>query len=308
METLSKLLFNQCNRFMIEEARPLERYLFENYFVRPCEKDIIRSLGNYQNKDGGFGHGIESDFVLPNSSPMATSVGLRHLSKLDHHEEAMEMIKHGVAYLENTYRAERKGWVTVPEDVNDYAHAPWWTFDTSTGMTIIDKFWGNPSAELIGYLYKYRHQVTRLDVDDLLETAIEHLNETDNFESFHEIYCYIDLYETLPAKQANRIKEKLTVAIGQLVNTNPDDWDTYVAKPLDFIRRSEETFGMAMADIHKNLDYIIKQIRNHGVIKPNWSWREEYEAQWEIAEVEWTGLGTLIALLALDQFNRMDKT
>lgn len=307
MEKLSKLLFNQCSHFMIEEARPLERYLFENHFVRPCEKDIIRSLGNYQNKDGGFGHGIESDFVLPNSSPMATSVGLRYLSKMDHHEEAMDMIKDAIAYLESTYIAERKGWITVPEEVNDYAHAPWWTYDKSTGMTVIDKFWGNPTAELIGYLYKYSDQVTLLDPEALLETAIAHLNKIENFQSQHEIFCYIDLYETLPKKQTNQLKEKLTIAISQLVNTNPNDWHTYVAKPLDFMRRSKETFGMDEEGINKNLDYIIEKIRKHGVIKPHWTWGEVYEAQWEIAQVEWTGLGTLTALLTLDQFNRIDK-
>lgn len=307
MEKLSKLLFNKCSHFMIEDARPLERYLFENHFVRPCEKDIIRSLGNYQNKDGGFGHGIESDFVLPNSSPMATSVGLRYLSKLDHHEEAMDMIKHAIEYLETAYIPSRKGWLTVPEDVNDYAHAPWWTYDKKTGMTVIDGSWGNPSAELIGYVYKYRQYTSTLDAEDLVKTAMGYFNDLTSFQSFHEVYCYIDLYETLPEHYSKQVYEKLTEAVQQLVCLEPEEWHTYVAKPLDFIRHADELFGLDMEVIHKNLDYVVEQISESGIVMPNWTWGDAYGAQWEFALEEWKGLLTLKGLLALDAFDRIQK-
>lgn len=33
---------------------------------------MLNALGFYQNEDGGFGNGLEADFLNPNSSPMAT--------------------------------------------------------------------------------------------------------------------------------------------------------------------------------------------------------------------------------------------
>ena len=61
-------------------------------------------------------------------------------------------------------------------------------------MTIIDEHWGNPTAELIGYLHKYREHVTGINPDRILNYAINNLDAREAFVSFHEISCYIRLY------------------------------------------------------------------------------------------------------------------
>ncbi|GMQ61836.1 prenyltransferase/squalene oxidase repeat-containing protein [Vallitalea maricola] len=306
MNQLTKELFEKCKKYILEKGRPLEQHLFINYFVKPCELDIINDLKKYQNTDGGFGNGIESDFTLPYSSPMATSIGLRYLSRYDNQNEAILMIKKAIAYLENTYVPERKGWFAVPREVNDFPHAPWWNYDEEKGMTIIDKYWGNPSAELIGYLYKYREYVANLDVDNILEYAINNINSREVFESQHEIYCYIDLYHTLPKKLADRLEGTLEKAIRQLANTHVDEWEDYVPKPLDFIDNPNKTYGIDEESINTNLDYYIDNIKKNNIIIPTWAWND-YEEQWKIAKVEWTALITLNGLCILDKFNRIEK-
>lgn len=306
MNQLSKELFEKCQKYIMEKGRALEQHLFINYFIEPCELDIINDLKKYQNTDGGFGNGLESDFTLPYSSPMATSIGLRYLSRYDNQEEAIIMIKKAIAYLENVYIPERKGWFAVPREVNDFPHALWWNYDEEKEMTIIDTYWGNPSAELIGYLYKYREYVTNLDVDYLLEYAIDNINSREVFESQHEIYCYMDLYHNLPEELADRLENTLEKAIRQLANTHVEEWKDYVPKPLDFIDNPNKTYGIDEEYINTNLDYYIDNIIKDNMIVPNWAWND-YEEQWEAAKVEWTALITFNALYILDKFNRIEK-
>jgi len=82
VKKLSKTLFNQLNSYMNKKARPLESAIFNYYFNDSSGDDILDSLEEFQNSDGGFGLGIEPDFKLIQSSPMATSIGLRYLSML----------------------------------------------------------------------------------------------------------------------------------------------------------------------------------------------------------------------------------
>lgn len=306
MKQLSKELFEKCQKYIMEKGRALEQHLFINHFIETCELDIINDLKKYQNTDGGFGNGLESDFTLPYSSPMVTSIGLRYLSRYDNQEEAIIMIKKAIAYLENVYIPKRKGWFAVPREVNDFPHAPWWNYDEEKEMTIIDTYWGNPSAELIGYLYKYREYVTNLDVDDLLEYAINNINSREVIDSQHEIYCYIDLYHNLPKELADRLEGTLEKAIRQLANTHVEEWEDYVPKPLDFIDNPNKTYGIDEESINTNLDYYIDNIIKDNMIIPNWAWND-YEEQWEAAKVEWTALITFNALCILDKFNRIEK-
>lgn len=306
MNKLSEELFKNCGNYIMERGRSLEKYLFIDYFIEPCKSDIINELKKFQNQDGGFGNGLESDFCLPYSSAMATSIGLRYLSRRDKQAESSGMIKNAIEYLEDTYVRRRKGWFAVPREVNDFPHAPWWNYDEESGMTIIDKHWGNPTAELIGYLYKYREYVTGLNVYDMLEYAMNYLNRKRIFESQHEIYCYIDLYHTLPEELAVKFKNTLDIAIGQLVNKNIEEWEDYVPKPLDFITDPNETFGIDSESIDTNLDYYIWKIETDGVIIPNWSWGN-YEEQWKTAKVKWAALITFKTLRILDKFDRIER-
>ena len=76
MKKLSKETFNEIKSYMNKEARGLEKAIFNYYFNNSDSDDILDMLEEFQNPDGGFGRGIESDFRLVDSSPMATSIGL----------------------------------------------------------------------------------------------------------------------------------------------------------------------------------------------------------------------------------------
>lgn len=122
MRKLRKSSFNEASQFIKNHARPLEKRIYEDYFHKPCSEEILSELKKYQNDDGGFGNGLDSDFKLLFSSPMATSIAFQHLVILDNVEKAISMIKSGIEYFENTFVPERNRWFAVPKEVNEFPH------------------------------------------------------------------------------------------------------------------------------------------------------------------------------------------
>lgn len=305
MRKLSKELFLEIKDYINKEARPLEKSIFNYYFNDSNGDDILDMLEKFQNIDGGFGGGIEPDFKLPQSSPMATSIGLRYLSLLDNNDRAHKMIMGAIEYLESTFDNGRNGWYSVSSSVNDYPHAPWWEHRNDINMTVIDYSWGNPTAELTGYLYKYREYLTNIDVYSLVNYAIVNLNDRTEFDSEHEIFCCIRMYNTIDEEFSRQIEGSLKIAISQLISANEDEWTNYVPTPLKFIEfDSENFFGINSEAIDRNLDYLIDKLEENGKILPTWQW-DDYLDEWEIARNEWIGILTLEALLSLLKFKRL---
>ena len=141
MLKLSNKSFFKVSYLLKNNARDLEKYLYEYYFEHGKSEDVVEELKKYQNDDGGFGKALESDFRQPNSSPIATSIGIRLLSEIEETKDIKDIIKSAIRYLEVTFNDKRNGWYAVTKEVNNYPHAPWWHYDEEKDMTIIDKNW-----------------------------------------------------------------------------------------------------------------------------------------------------------------------
>jgi len=296
--------FRRAQYTILENGRELEKRLFAYYFMDGSANNVVEEIAGYQNVDGGFGNAMEPDFRLPASSPMATSVALQHLIHFDDLPLAKGVISKAIAYLDNTYVSEREGWFAVPRTVNDYPHAPWWEFDEEKGMCAIDANWGNPTAEIIGYLQRYR-EFTSLDVDRLIGKAIEYLESKSEFSSFHEIFCFMRLYNLLDRKMATSLRPKLSEAICSLISKDQEEWRTeYVARPLDFVSSPDEFFCIKRELIEDNIEYYIKELQTYGKIKPTWS-KSFYDGEMSTAWDEWVAIITLRVLLILKSFGRI---
>jgi len=299
--------FHEVIQSIIRYARPLEKSILKRYFNGGSEQDILNELKKFQNDDGGFGHGIESDFRLPLSSPMATSVGIRILSHVDEIKESKEMIKAAVGYLETSFDEKRNGWYAVTKEVNNFPHAFWWHFNEESGMTIIDRNWGNPSAEILAYLYKYRQYVEKLDVDSLVEYAIDYIERKQEFNSENELFCYIKLYGVLPKELQKRLENRITFAIEQVIVYDEERWHEYVPRPIEFVENiNSSRFGILESKLNDNLDFIIRELESNGRINPPWG-QSYYEGDLKEAYNEWIGVLTIKALMTLDGFERILK-
>ncbi|PNS39559.1 hypothetical protein [Mesotoga sp. B105.6.4] len=301
---LEKEPLRRAQYFILESGRELERRLFAYHFMDGPANDVVEEIAGYQNLDGGFGNGIEPDFRLPASSPMATSIALQYLRDFDEVPLAKGIISKSIEYLDNTYVPERKGWFAVPKAVNDHPHAPWWEYDEEKGMCAIDANWGNPTAELIGYLHRYR-EYTSLDTDMLILKAIEYLQSKDEFGSFHEVFCFVRLYRQLEEETAAKLMPKLSEAVCSLVSKDEEEWRTeYVAKPLDFVSSPDEFFCIDQNLIEENIEYYIREFQTHGKVKPTWS-KSFYDGEMAKSWDEWVAIITLRALTVLKSFGRI---
>lgn len=307
MILLNKKTFENAKDYIEDNARDLEKAMFKDRFVSSSDDDVLRSLRKYQNRDGGFGNALESDFRLPLSSPMSTSKAFNIIMDHDSSSVALPMIIGGIKYLESTYDKDRVGWFSVPKEVNDYPHAFWWAYDENTKMTMIDNSWGNPSADIIGIIYRYREHTTILDINSLIVHAIEYFKAKKEYNSQHEVYCFINLQRSLPENLANSLDGALTRAVGEQVCYDIGKWDTYESRPLDYVKSPESRhYGIPNDKIDINLDYIIKELESNGYISPNWD-TSGYEEGLRPAITEWNGTLTLRALMLLDNFKRIEK-
>lgn len=298
MKQLTKETIEASNRYIMNNARYLEKIIYGHYFESESPEKVIKALKMYQNKDGGYGNGLEPDFRLPNSSPMATSVALQVLDTLNTHKDAQAQIETAILYLESTFNSEIKGWEATSKHVNLYPHAPWWKYhDRVESLNL------NPSAELLGYLIRYKQYLKALDPEYLTNLYIDAINSVEQIEE-HELYCIIRLYYKLDATNQSKIMETIKRAYDKLVNVNIHEWGSYVPYPMKFIELTTgDLFDISDALLEANLDYLVDLLNQHGYIAPTWTWGC-YENEWEIAKREWTGILTLKHLQLLKKYNR----
>jgi hypothetical protein len=69
--------FAAGDRFLLLQARLLERRLFATYFLGQPSGRVIDVLRGYQNDDGGFGHSLEPDTRCPASLPVYVESALQ---------------------------------------------------------------------------------------------------------------------------------------------------------------------------------------------------------------------------------------
>ena len=77
------MILEKGANFIWENARLLERAIFEYRFCGGSGERILEILRTYQNQDGGFGHALEPDLRAPDSQPLFVEFGLRTLYECD---------------------------------------------------------------------------------------------------------------------------------------------------------------------------------------------------------------------------------
>src|SRR5512139_1862708 len=192
MLKLSRSAQQNAMSFMQTQARPLERRVFEYYFLGGPADSVLEELARFQNPDGGFGHGLEADLRLPDSSVISTTVGLQILRDLaarpDH-----PLAEKAIIYLLGTLDKGCMAWPRVPPAVADAPHAPWWDPNTNRAAQCLD----NPRPEIVGYFFDYPRPVPVDLRDSLLLAVIERLEGLPETTIMHDdLLCYVRLAET----------------------------------------------------------------------------------------------------------------
>jgi hypothetical protein len=296
----------KASNFMKLLARPLERAMFQHEFEDGPEEAVIDALAEFQNDDGGFGHGIEPDIWMPDSSPLSTTVALQHISALglshDH-----PLVTGAIAYLIDSYDTKRAGWSKVSWEVEDAPHAPWWNYSPKLDGSFDPAGWGNPSAEITGYFHEYRPLVPGEFLDSVTALALENFGELPTEIEMHVLLCYLRLQARLPDDIAAGLSDRLTAASQLVTATDPLAWKSYHTPPIWLAPNPDSLLADNLrTTVDKYLDHLIESQANDGSWAPFWTWGEQYKHAWEVAKRQWAGHLTLTNLRALKAYGRLE--
>ena len=92
---------NAARQFILKNARPIDLAVYKYFFENGSNQRVIDELSKFQNEDGGFGNGLEPDFLNPNSSPIATNDAIITLYRTDALECDSDIVKGIVRYLKS---------------------------------------------------------------------------------------------------------------------------------------------------------------------------------------------------------------
>ncbi|HRX03652.1 MAG: hypothetical protein M9927_20240 [Anaerolineae bacterium] len=294
-----------ARRFLVQHGRPLEQALYAFHFERGPADAVLDALTPYQNSDGGFGHGLEPDLQLADSSAIVTTVGLQHLRDVKAGADN-PLVQRAIAYLLTTYDPSIQTWQIIPANVDDAPHAPWWAYDDELSHRW-HGFLANPRAEIVGYLVAYAALVPPELLTELGAAVVAHL-EANPQPEMHDLLCYIRLVETeaLPGALRERMLPLLSAVIDETVARDASAWAEYGLQPLTVVSSPESPFAGLLADaLPANLDYLVQQQGEDGAWAPNWSWFGLYDEAWPASERAWKGVLTVKALRQLRAFGRL---
>jgi hypothetical protein len=306
MRSLSAEAFGRAKNYLMTSGRPLEQARFRYLFDGGPLDEVAVALVAYQNPDGGYGHALEPDARTPTSGALATSVGLgvlRDVGATDEHEQ----VRAAVGYLLGSLDPEVKVWRIIPEDANDYPHAPWWADENDSLRQGFGAYEVNPRADLVGQLQTYDTLVPADLLDDLTERTIAVIEAGEQEE--HALICAVRLAETeeLPVRYRDRLAPRVRELVMQTATLDPAAWSEYGPQPLWYVSAPDSLCAADLAEATQtNLDFLIAQQGEDGSWKPTFNWGGMYPDDAAQAARDSTSMLTYRALAQLRAFGRIE--
>jgi hypothetical protein len=294
--------FAAADRFLLSQARLLERRLFATCFLGEPAELVVSAVGGYQNPDGGFGHALEPDTRCPASLPIYTEVAFQALATAvgDGADAAdigaTDMVLRACDFLASAAaKVDAGGGVPLAFDViESFPRAAHWT-DWTYGPGL------NPTAGLVGLLYQ-------LGIDHPWREAgaaycWQQLESNGLPGDAHELSELLVFLEHVPDQdRAARHTADLAAHLPRVAMLNLDpDARGYGLTPLDLApvagSRWRSLFPPELIDVH--LDRLVRSQQDDG------GWPISWEPPSDAAVWEWRGMVTLKALRTLTSYGRL---
>ena len=236
---------------------------------------------------------------------MATTVGFQVLNEIGS-PSSNNVVRKGIAYLLATYDPAKQGWPSAPKEINDEPHARWWHYRDDRGDAINPSSWGNPSAEIVGYLREHASLVPADFLAEVTDLALSNIRSLSNEIDIHVMLCYLRMAHTLPEDSRNLVIEKLERSASLGISENPD-WPGHEPALFWYAPTPDSPLAEVLSTPMINrLDKEIERQGEDGSWVPTWHWGQ-YEEAWQHAKIEWKGHLTLYTMLALQAHGRIDS-
>ncbi len=305
--------YQEIRQWIYRNARPIELACWQFHFEHGSKEAVLSALSFYQNEDGGFGHALEPDNWNPNSTIYTTLNAISILKEIDFSDKHHPILKGILSFLESGVYCSENGWdFNIPSN-NDYAHAPWWTFNPEAdsieniGLTAeIAAFIVSNAGEESAYYKK------ALIFTDALLTKLGSSNHYGDMG----IRGYCSLLDRLEKSNLSSrfdcslLKEKLTKLVHDSIERDTANWIHYSVRPSEYIFSPESVFYKDNEDIVlKELDYLLETRPKNGVWGITWSWfdnNEKYAKEFAISENWWKAKRAVENVKRLEMFGRIE--
>lgn len=309
--------FAAADRFLLNQARLLERRLFATVFLGQPAARVVDALRGYQNEDGGFGHALEADTRCPASLPIYVEVAFQALAAAGaagHGAAGDGAAGHGAAefgaacagmieracdFLARMAKDAAAGGAVplafpIIESFPRAAHWAEWTYQPGL----------NPTAGLVGLLYE-------LGVDHpwRAQGAAYCWQQLDSGElpgDGHALAETFRFLEHVPDRdRADKHAAVLAASLADVPMFHLDpDTPGYGLSPLHLAPEPGSRWRGLFTDsqIDAHLDRLVQDQQADG------GWPISWEPPSEAAVCEWRGVVTLQALRTLTSYGRLSPS
>lgn len=284
----------KASDFIWRSARLLDQHRFACLFAEGEAGRVLKALLPYQNADGGFAYGLESDIRGPLSQPVPTWVALRMLDEIDALKQNDELVVRACDYL-LTITTSEGGVPFVLPSARTYPHAPWWEGDEQPSASL------NPTAAIAALLHKRQIEHPWLaPATEYCWRKLDLLEESSPYE-MRAVLPFLDFVadRSRAAKVFAHVGPKmLEQKMVALTPTTEDDMHS----PLDFAPYPQSLARRLFSDevIQKHLDALASAQQEDGGWLINW-------LDWNAAStLESRATVTIGALMTLRAYGRLD--
>jgi len=286
--------FGAADRFLLSQARLLERRLFATCFLGQPAALVADALRGYQNGDGGFGHALEPDVRCPASLPVYVETALKALATAGATDP--DMVGRACDFLARA-AAEVDAAGAVPlafpviESFPRAAHWSDWTYQPGL----------NPTAGLVGLLYQLGvDHPWRADGAAYCWRALESGGLPADAHELSEVLIFL---EHVPERdRADGIVASLSAEIANVPMFLLDpDAPGYGLTPLDVAPQADSRWRslFTSGQIDAHLDRLLGRQQYDG------GWPISWEPPSQAAVLEWRGMVTFGALRTLASYGRI---
>ncbi|MHB1154205.1 MAG: hypothetical protein ACYC00_18005 [Eubacteriales bacterium] len=313
MKKLTTEEYHEIRQWIYRNARPIELACWQFNFEHGSKEAVLSALSFYQNEDGGFGHALEPDNWNPNSTIYTTLNAISILKEIDFSDNQHPILKGIFSFLESGVYCSENGWnFNIPSN-NDYAHAPWWTFNPEADS--IENI--GLTAEIAAFIVSNAGEESELYKKALFFTdaLINKLGSSHHYGDMG-IRGYCNLLESIEKSNLSSrfdcglLKEKLTKLVHDSIERDTANWIHYSVRPSEYIFSPESVFYHDNEDIVlKELDYLLETRPKNGVWGITWSWfdnNKKYAKEFAISENWWKAKKAVEKAKWLELFGRID--
>lgn len=288
---LSREMYETVRRWMYRNARPVDLARWQFLFEHGSAEVVLHALSFYQNRDGGFGHGLNPDFWNPHSSAGQLLSAIQILREIRFKQLDHPLIIRALGYLESDPIVFSRGyWYAEHPYNNEYPHAPWWSYgDEET----LDKWGYHPTAAILGFIFYYTDADSAIHrrAQKMTKKAVAAYMEHQGPQDQEELSDYIHLYECMRARgmfdlfSFDEFESKLIFDVQNCISQDYASWKKdFACKPTDLFRSADNVFYFSNLEACSvECDFMITGRNEDGLWDIPWHWGD-YPKEWAIAE------------------------